>query len=206
MANLTLTPSTNSIIASVTGLSSAHSRVRYFYWNIDGEYYKTTTLAAYGSSHSTTLSGLEPGTEYYISVDICEAPSYNNGQLLASLSGSAATTVNVSFGWTYAGLHPTTGAAVLSSNGYKRQGYGVYITAAEWNEMLACIDAICGTSLETDSRTRAVRGANLTADMYNNVAYVLAYMGMASLSPVTAGVTNISASHLNALVDAINSY
>ena len=78
MAKLTVKAvSSTEIRASITGMSGSHPRTRYFYWYANGEKIDTTTCEPNATSHAVTLAGLEPGTEYVISVEIRDVPSTN---------------------------------------------------------------------------------------------------------------------------------
>lgn len=64
------------------------------------------------------------------------------------------------FTWTYAGLDengtPVPGESKLS-------GYGIYITAAEWNELISHINQKTGSSLSTVSRGAPISTATVRA-------------------------------------------
>ena len=94
MATLSQTGSTtSSVTLTVSGLDSAHSRTRYFWWQL---YYggsvvseHGTSMAPGGTSHSTSFTGLSGGTTYSVQVGIYDDSSYQT--LLALLSGTATT-------------------------------------------------------------------------------------------------------------------
>lgn len=93
------------------------------------------------------------------------------------------------FSWTYAGLD-TSGNPV--SGGEKKAGYGVYVTAKEWNQLAGLVKTATGKSVTTVSP-----GTPISAAVVNTMARAL---GVKTVSKGDA----ITASFFNALVEAYN--
>lgn len=150
------------------------------------------TSAIYRTSSSTyyTITGLNSGTTYIINY----RGHNNDGYGPFMSSGETVTTeedtpIFEPFDWTYAGLN-SNGSPVYGST--KRAGYGVYVTAAEWNELARLVEEVTGMSVSTVSR-----GDPISAAVVNSMARAL---GVNTVSKGDA----ISASFFNALRSAYN--
>lgn len=93
------------------------------------------------------------------------------------------------FDWTYAGLN-SAGNPVSGS--VKRSGYGIYVTAAEWNELAGLVYEETGNRVSTVSTGQAI-----SASVVNTMARAL---GVATVSRGDV----IKASFFNALRSAYN--
>lgn len=94
MASLSQTGSTtSSVTITCSGLDSSHSRTRYFWWQLyeNGSVVSEhgSTMAPGGTTHSTSFTGLDPGTTYGVLCGIYDDSAHSD--LLALLSGSATT-------------------------------------------------------------------------------------------------------------------
>lgn len=107
-------------------------------------------------------------------------------------AGTDSVTVSDSeFNWTYAGLSPSTGNPIAGSS--KVSGYGIYITADEWNELVDLVNSATGASASYVSS-----GEDISTTKVNQVANALGISSVSSSTP-------ISASFFNDLMDAYNS-
>lgn len=107
-------------------------------------------------------------------------------------AGSGVVTVTeplTTFDWTYAGINSSGG---LVTGTTKRSGYGIYVTADEWNELVDLVNDAKGTSISHVSS-----GTAISAAIVNRVASAL------GVSTVSKGDT-ISASFFNNLRAAYN--
>lgn len=95
----------------------------------------------------------------------------------------------IPFDWTYAGLN-SVGSPVSGIT--KRPGYGIYVTAAEWNELAGLIYEVTGKRVSTVST-----GQSISASVVNTMARAL---GVATVSRGDV----IKASFFNALRSAYN--
>ena len=93
------------------------------------------------------------------------------------------------FDWTWAGLN-SAGRPVSGST--KRVGYGIYVTAEEWNELAGLVYEVTGNRVATVSR-----GDPISASVVKTMARAL------GVSPVSRGDV-IKASFFNALRSAYN--
>ena len=186
----------NSVTVYVTTDSDyAYYRIfcRLYGDESDTSYDRDFSLAALTSSGGVcVITGLEPDTHYILNLGV-----FNGVQFLPSdlwvYSGDNPTFTTLpegDFAWTYAGLN-SSGVPVLGDR--KTAGLGIYVTAAEWNELIAVINDKCGTSLGT-----VTPGAEISEAIVNPAANAL------GVGTVEGGVTAISAEFFNDLMDAVN--
>lgn len=173
----------NSVTIRLTKISRAD------YYEI--AYRPTTTYsAAYVKTFSLsyTITGLSPNTTYVINYR--GANSAGDGPFMSS--GVTTTTLSdfTPFDWTYAGLD-ADGNPVAGS--VKRAGLGIYVTAAEWNELARLVSSATGKSVSTVSR-----GLPISGTVVNTMARAL------GVGTVTADSTEISAAFFNNLRAAYN--
>lgn len=161
---------TSSITVYVGSLDTNYSRDgRKVDWYLDGKWKKQITLDAYVSKSDTvTFSGLSAETTYEIKALIYEAESAS--ELFAELTKNVTTNAETptitrpsKFSWT---------------NSIVKQGEDAIIYATEWNELTGNINEVRayrkakGYTVSTPTQysfTAAVRGNDLTADMFNEV-------------------------------------
>ena len=153
----------SSVKVKVSGLSTDYSyKIRFFVRLADDTSdttYDETVSVMFTTSYTETISGLEPNTDYKINVDVGEG----------WLGAKSFTTEGIeedekpnTFSWTYA----------------KTSGDGFNLTAVEWNNFTARINAerkYLGKSAY--SFTKAVKGENFTAAMYNEAVDAIKGMG-----------------------------
>lgn len=179
---------TNVTSSSVTVRMTKISRADYY----EIAYRPTTTYdASYviTSSLSYTITGLSPSTAYVINYR--GVNSAGDGPFMSS--GVTATTLSdfTPFDWTYAGLN-ANGSPV--SGTVKRAGLGVYVTAAEWNELAGLVSSATGKSVSTVSR-----GSPISATVVNTMARALGVGTVSRGAPISASFFNQLRSAYNAL-------
>lgn len=187
----------NSVDVKVSGLSSNYTYdirifVRLSNDTSDVTYDETTTVS-YTTSYSETISGLDENTDYTINVGI------NEGSGNVWIGSKTFTTDEIveeekpdTFSWTYA----------------KTQDGAFNLTATEWNNFTSRINeerAYLG--LSAYSFTKAVKGNNFTASMYNQAVNAIKGMGGGAggyIYTVSKGDT-ITAYEMNQIVAELNS-
>lgn len=108
---------------------------------------------------------------------------------------SDIVTVSISlferFSWTYMGLND---AGTPVSGTTKKSGYGVYVTASEWNKLVGLVNSVKGVSISGVSR-----GAPISAATVNKVASALGVRQVSAGDEMTAAFFNSLRTAYNAL-------
>ena len=192
------------ITASITVRSvTSDSATLYITVDPDYQYYRIfcrmydneddTTLDVYGLSRTSnftyTITGLVPDTEYILNLGVNNTGAAHCTWVYSGDNPTFWTDEDSEFVWTYVGLD-TVGNPVLGDS--KISGYGVYVTAAEWNEYIAFVNDKFGTALST-----VTRGTKISASIVNTAAAVVGAAQTSSGLPITA-------SFFNNLKDAAN--
>ncbi|MPM01431.1 hypothetical protein SDC9_47671 [bioreactor metagenome] len=197
-ATLALTGGINILVWTISGLSKAFTTDNGYVragitsnqFTVGGvssitgivDYKSATSSGGTSVNQSTTF---DPGT--YTFWGFVETAS--GGYWPA---GTATVTVSAeTFNWTYAGTNISTGNPVTGST--KTSGLGIYVSASEWNSLVAKVNSKLGTSISSVSS-----GQSISAARVNLVASAL------GVSTVSSGST-ISAAFFNALRSAYNS-
>lgn len=146
--------------------------------------YVTAPNTGGSTSVSHTIS-YEPGTyQFWGFVETAQGGYWPAGS--GTVTVTAAFT---SFQWTYAGLN-ASGTPV--SGNKKVSGYGIYVTAAEWNELVDLVNDATGSSIAHVSS-----GIAISATVVNRVANALGI-------PTVSSGDELSASFFNQLRAAYN--
>lgn len=116
------------------------------------------------------------------------------------------------FTWTYAGWDVTNDVAITGS--IKSSTYNLYVTAAEWNALIANVEDIYdykGFSSYTPTMDAAVPGTNMLYTHFNQVKNAIGWFYNNSDPPTGIGIPDINAhthditvGNLNTLVSKIN--
>lgn len=152
-----------------------------------------TDEVATGSSMTRWFS-LPAGEKYVanVGVDTGSGNKWIGSQSFSIGSSSVDPPVSFTrFDWTYAGLD-VNGNVVYGST--KRSGLGIYVTAAEWNELAALVRNETGKSVSTVNS-----GRTISASVVNTMAKALGVPQVSSGSPITASFFNNLRSAYNAL-------
>lgn len=176
----------DSITIHYTSISKATSYE--IVYRIDGQ--STLYTAGTTSALSFTITGLSPQTKYV--VNYRGVNGYGNGAFMATGKTITTDRAFTPFDWTYAGLDPTTGIKVSGST--KTAGYGLYVTAAEWNQLAELVNDFYGTSVAA----LVSPGQTISASIVNPLAKKL------GVTTVTGGSTTITADFFNRLRSAYN--
>lgn len=137
---------------------------------------------AYGSPFSGN-SGIVSFNKDAAVYELMAISNYNNYLSLQSDIVTVAISIFEPFDWTYAGLNSSTGNRVSGST--KLQGYGLYVTAVEWNELVGKVNEVCGTSIGTVKSGNAI-----SATVVNQVATALGVTKVSQGSPIRASFFN----------------
>lgn len=174
---------------SITSISATSSSISITYTSISGAtWYQVAyrrssesdaTYIMNGTSLSCTIEGLDPSTEYVVNYRGATATVF--GPFMPS--GKSIVTSGSEFNWTYAGINPSTGAPVAGSE--KQSGLGVYVTADEWNELVALTNTKRGTSVPYVSA-----GQSISASRVNLLATALGVSSVAQGTPIGASFFN----------------
>lgn len=201
-----ITGTTVNFSGSFSGGETSYTKRRVVdMWLSNGLIIKTwsTNVGGSASSFSTAqmgyyigetlyngpISGLTPDTTYSWSATLCEIADDGSITATSHVLNGSFTTKKEEFFWTYAGLD-SNGTPIYGTS--KIKGYGIYVTASEWNELVRVVNSLYGSSIANVST-----GTPITAKIYNSVASVL------GVSLVEAGKTEIAASHFNLLMNAL---
>lgn len=153
---------------------------------------RTLSKGSGGYSGSTTYNGLSPNTKYHFVATV--SFTSNTGVTSNVTIEDYCTTLGYDpFDWTYAGLNPSTGNHVSGST--KLQGYGLYVTAVEWNELVGNVNEVCGTSIGTVKSGNAI-----SATVVNQVATALGVTKVSRGSPIRASFFNSLRTAYNNLI------
>lgn len=175
-----------SITVSVTGLPVTSSSRSVSWWRLypsqvaDG----TVTIASNTTSVTHTYSGLSPDTQYGLSVVIWKSGSSDPREFIDQLYLYATTLSDDAeeFEWDYAGC-TTAGVPVAGTE--KSASYCVYVSAAEWNRLVDCVNDLEGTSISHVSSGNAI-----TAAAVNQVANAVGAPTVSSGGAITAAFFN----------------
>ena len=188
-------PSTSGSI-TVTGTTSDSITIRMSsiaradYYEI--AYRKPSdTTANYEISYplTHTITGLDPNTSYI--VNYRGVNSGGDGPFM-SPGVTVKTKAATPFDWTYAGMNGT-GAPIYGVT--KQSGYGIYVTADEWNELAGLVSDVTGKSVATVSS-----GTAISAAIVNTMARALTVSTVSAGDEITADFFNRLRSAYNALV------
>lgn len=86
--SLTLTPLSNAIIATISGLDTEHKRERLFVWHLDGKEYASETAEPSGETHSFTFAPLYFASSHTVGVEIYDSET---GELFTSETAQTST-------------------------------------------------------------------------------------------------------------------
>lgn len=142
-----------------------------------------TSIGQPTASH--TVTGLSPSTTHAYNLwdDI--------GGWIGTMYFKTAAAPFTRFNWTYAGLD-SNGSLVYGSE--KLSGLGVYVTAAEWNDLADLVEDVTGQSV-----TRVSVGTTISATIVNTMASALGASRVSVGSEITAGFFNRLRSAYNGL-------
>ena len=183
----------SSVKVKVSGLSTSYSyKIRIFVRladDSDDVSFDETISVMFATSYIHTVSGLEPNTNYKINVDVGEgwigAKDFTTEEIAEEEKPDT-------FSWTYA----------------KTQGGGFNLTATEWNNFTSRINEEREyLGLSAYSFTKAVKGNDFTASMYNQAVNAIKGMGGGAggyIYTVSKG-DSVTAYHLNQIVAELNS-
>lgn len=150
------------------------------------------STASYEISYSLThtITGLDPSTTYIINYR--GVNSGGDGPFMSS-GVTVTTKANIMpFNWTYSGRNssgdPVYGAA-------KRSGYGIYVTADEWNELSDRVSDMTGASVRI-----VLSGTPISAAIVNTAARALGVGTVSSGDVITASFFNALRSAYNSLL------
>lgn len=177
--------SVNVVLKSISGADL----FRVKYWEAG----KDESQAEYSDWYirrTFIVDGLRPNTTYHFRSqgknddgEGAESPDY--------YSYTTPEKIFTPFDWTYAGLSES-GSLVYGST--KRAGLGMYVTAAEWNELAALVEDVTGNSV-----THVSSGATISAATVNTMASVLGVSRVSVGDEITAGFFNRLRSAYNGL-------
>lgn len=198
MASISLSDITSSsVLCHVIGLDTNYSRNdRTIEWFYDDTLFREDDLSpGVSESGGCRITGLRSGTTYTIRADIHYSDDNNLPQtktLTTSFTTEEETAVRPdSFEWTY----PKTSGGTFN------------LTATEWNDLCANINEVREyKGLSTKSFTRARKGDEFTASMFNQCLNAIANMNSSlkvSCWEVSSGDV-VEAASLNALVSYLN--
>lgn len=184
---------TDSFQARVTSMGSA--LYKSVTWYLDGSEWSNESLDTNDTSSSwVTFNNLRAGTRYKVTVEIY----YETGTtdtvtkyITTESSGGSGTERPSYFEWDTA----------------KTKGRAFKLTATEWNDLCSNINEVREyKGYSTKSFTRAYRGEDFTADMFNECLTAI-YNINSNILDVCHAVSSgdvIKASYLNALRDYLN--
>ena len=198
MATLSVSAkSATSITVLLSGLDSAYTGSRNYYWYIDGTYDGASNSSGSTTSQTHTFSGLDPDTSYDIqcSVQWWTANGYGDEQYSHfTVTGKTEASGTRPGDWEWWST--------------VAKGAEIKLSAAEWNAFTACInDFRVYAGLSEYSFTAAVSGATeISAAIVNQARTAIdAIDGHGTLpSAAVSGRTAISAAFFNDLMDALN--
>lgn len=184
--SITVTATTSD---SITIRMSAIARADYY----EIAYRRPSdTTASYEISYSLThaITGLDPNTSYIINYHGANSGGY--GPFMSSGVTAKTKAAATSFNWTWAGLN-SAGSPVVGST--KISGYGIYVTADEWNELAGLVSDVTGKNVATVSS-----GTTIFAAIVNTMARALNVSTVSAGDEITADFFNRLRSAYNALV------
>jgi|GEM_PF-3944271 len=199
---------TGSVPSALTGLHATAITANSISvaWNASSgattyEVYKNNVYQTNTSGTSYTFGSLAPGTLYRLGA--IPKNSWGSGSG-ANIDVSTTGTRPGNFNWTYAGLHPTTGAIVTGP--LKLQGYGFYCTAKEWNDFCDRINEfrVNHKGMFAATFTSATTGLQPTKAQYDEVRSAISAMGVSVPGSPSVG-SSITADHFNDIVSSLNS-
>lgn len=150
------------------------------------------TSALYEDAYSLTytITGLAASTTYVINYR--GVNSGGRGPFMSSAVTTKTKSAATSFSWTYAGLN-SAGVPVRGST--KMAGYGIYVTADEWNELAELVSEVTGSGV-----ARVTSGDTITAAVVNTMASALGIRAVSRESTISASFFNRLMNAYNALV------
>ena len=181
-----------SFTVQLTGLDSAYSgKTRSAKWYCGSTVQGTQTL-----SNKITSS-----EEYVLSTSLSINTSYTIKCVITYYDGTTAKTATL-----------TTTAATASSPAYfswtggkKVKGRAFNLTASDWNALTSNINLVRKShGYSNYSFTKAYKGNNFKATMYNQAVNAITGMGYGDYLYTVSKGEAVWASELNNLVDAIN--
>lgn len=184
--SLTVTDTTST---SITIRMSSIARAEYY----EIAYRRPSdSTANYEISYSLThtITGLDPNTTYVINYR--GVNSGGDGPFMSSAVTARTKTAASAFNWTYAGLG-SAGSPV--SGNTKLAGYGIYVTADEWNELAGLVASVTGNSV-----TVVLSGTTISESIVNTMARALGVGTVSRGDAITASFFNALRSAYNALL------
>lgn len=195
MASYTIITTSTTVTFTVKGLSYGQT-VRFFIRYASDPSSKLVDKSEVATGSNMTRWFSLPAGEYAtrVGVDIGNGNKWIDSEARIFTIGDSSEDPPVSFtefDWTYAGLN-SNGNAVRGST--KRSGLGIYVTAAEWNELAELVTEVTGKSVST------VRSGQLiSASIVNTMARALGVSQVSSGRAITASFFNDLRSAYNAL-------
>ncbi len=162
-ASITVIDVGDDYVQLYVAVDPAYKYYRIFCRQFDNE--DDVTADIYGlyrtSDFYYTISNLRADTLYVLNLGVNNTGVAHSTWIYGSDDAPTfQTSESEDFTWTYAGLDEN-GTPVLGES--KLPGYGVYITAAEWNELISHINEKTGSSLSTVSRGAPISTATVRA-------------------------------------------
>lgn len=156
----------------------------------------------YRTSSTYTFSGLSPNTTYKINVYFYTSKSASSVYYQCKVR-NFTTEAAPNFNWTYAGYKNGT----LVKGSQKISGYGFYVSASEWNELIDVtilkLKSKGKYSSSSYPMTTASNGSKFTAVMFNQVRFAIGSMVSTGIADKSKG-DPILADDLNTLMDCLN--
>lgn len=174
---------------SVTIRMSAIARAEYYeiaYRSASA----TTPIYRNVYSLTHTITGLDSNTVYLMNYRGWN--SEGCGPFMSTAASAKTKVPAIPFSWTYTGLD---GAGTPIRGAGKRTGYGVYVTAEEWNELARLVSDVTGKSVTTVSP-----GTTISAAIVNTMARALNVDTVSRGDAITASFFNALRSAYNALL------
>lgn len=178
-------------------------------WYLDGAWYADMVIASNAAqSNVQEFTNLQPGTAYVVSATI----NYANGSE-GSLGSRTISTTGVPstglFKWTYAGYNDS---GKLIQGTEKMPGYGYYIHADEWNDLIANVKSkLQARGMYSESNypmTIVSSGYEFKAEYFNDVRFAIGSLAnfddVPELKKDKLPGDEITAKHMNSLMDHIN--
>lgn len=181
-----------SFTVQLTGLDSAYSgKTRSAKWYCGSISQGTQTLS----------NGITTSPQFVLSKSLVRYTSYTIKCVVTYYDGSTAKTVTL----TTTARTASTPAYFSWNDGEKVKGEPFDLTASEWNALCSNINLVrVSQGYSNYSFTKAYKGNNFKATMYNQAVNAITGMGYGDYLYTVSKGEAIWASELNNLVDAIN--
>ena len=160
------------------------------------------STSSYLTKTTYTYSDLSPDTTYKINVYFYTSSSASSVYYQCTAQ-SFTTDSAPAFSWTYAGYK--SGSLIKGSQ--KISGYGFYVSASEWNELINTtilkLKSKGKYSSSSYPMTTASSGSKFTATMFNQVRFAIGSMVSTGITDKSKG-DPILADDLNTLMNCLN--